>query len=73
MVLVVWLNKNNRKYYYKISKQTYVSYQVGYINQYGHEVVLIVPINEFIKDEQSHINYKNILINKCICFLENMK
>lgn len=43
--IIVWHNCKNNTYYYKISKLTYFNYCVGYSNQYGHVVVLIIPFN----------------------------
>lgn len=48
---VIWKNKDS--YYYKLSKFTYKRYFVGFKNQYGHEVILIIPFkiikNSFFK------------------------
>lgn len=38
---VIWRRPNN-SYYYRIVKGTYMEYYVGYYNQYGHEIVLII-------------------------------
>ena len=38
---VIWRRPNN-SYYYRYVSGTYMNYYVGYINQYDHEVVLII-------------------------------
>lgn len=38
---VIWRRPNNT-YYFRLVKGTYMEYYVGYINQYNHEVVLII-------------------------------
>lgn len=52
-IIVVWFDEKCNRYYYKIVRQTYQSYQVGFINQYNHRIVLIIPlldIKKYIKE-----------------------
>lgn len=48
-VIVVWFDEKCNRYYYKISSQTYKRYQIGVMNQYGHRVVLIIPLFDIKK------------------------
>lgn len=43
--IVVWRNFRSDTYYYKISNFTYFNYYIGFKNQYGHVVVLIIPFS----------------------------
>lgn len=68
-MLVVWKKKDNN-YYYKSVKGFYCNYEVGYINQYGHEIVLI--INDF-----GYLPYKSSFpkkfLKKTIRFLKGIE
>jgi hypothetical protein len=41
--LIVYHNLNDNTYYYKLVRGRYTKYYVGYINQYNHEIVLLIP------------------------------
>ena len=44
MKLIIYHNLNNDTYYYKIVRFHYFKdYYVGLINQYNHEIVLLIP------------------------------
>lgn len=42
MTLVIW-KKGDSSVYYKLVKGSYYKYQVGLVNQYGHEVLFVLP------------------------------
>lgn len=48
-LIVVWFDEKCNRYYYKIVSQTYQSYQIEDVNQYGHRVVLIIPLLDIKK------------------------
>lgn len=39
--IVVW-KKSDDSYYYRIYRKTFLPFDVGYYNSYGHEVILII-------------------------------
>lgn len=64
--IVVWKKKDN-SYYYKIVKTHYSDYYIGYVNSYGHEVVLIIDNLQYrvATNKKKRIKRKLIdLINK---------
>ena len=67
-VLIIWRKPDNT-YYWRVIKKNY-NYYVGFINQYGHEVILIVDIfkNFFYKEK-----IKNVVIKKLISFLHRLE
>lgn len=40
-MIVVWKRPNDT-YYFRDVKGFYTNYQIGYLNQYNHEVILII-------------------------------
>lgn len=56
------LNKNNhgKEFYYKKLKGYYCEYYIGYINQFNHEVILIIDM----PDVTENYTIKNRIINK---------
>lgn len=68
--IVVWHNPKKDSYYYKLIKGNYVNYKVGYKNQYGHEVIVVVEDVSFLGRKTS---LKTKLINKLICLLNKLK
>lgn len=67
--IYIWYNKKKNLYYYKICKGYYIYNSLGDVNQYGHELVLIIDIP--YKEEREPL--KKRLIKKLISFLEKMK
>ena len=39
--IVIWKKPDNT-YYYKVIKGHYIDYDIGYTNQYGHVIVLVI-------------------------------
>lgn len=66
--VIVWYNPNKDSYYYR--KYLYVRelYNIGYKNNYGHEIVLIIDLTSNEK-----ISLKRRVINRLIRFLSNIK
>lgn len=60
--LIVWHNLNNNSYYYRFVSVVNSSYYVGYINQYNHQIILIICSKEI----QPTIIKKYISIRKAI-------
>lgn len=47
LYLIVYKNKDNNTYFYKLKKYGYVlMHELGSKNQYGQQIVLIIPITE---------------------------
>lgn len=64
--LVVWHNVDKNTYYYRIVRGLFYeryNYEVGEINNYGHRIVLVIPLED-IK--------KSINFNKCNIFLKRI-
>ena len=66
-LLVIWYNPKTSIYYYKLVK--FNNYNVGYVNQYGHRLVLVVDI---FKDFFYKEKFRNVVIKKLISFLHNL-
>lgn len=67
-LIVVWLNKNKNEYYFKKIKGYYCKYDVGYVNSYNHEVILVIDISDVIYKKP----VKKRLIRRIIRLLENL-
>lgn len=67
--IIVWHNLNKNTYYYKIIKGTYKKYSVGYINQYNHEVILII---DNIYTEIYKVSKRKKVLTKLISFLQKI-
>lgn len=65
----IWHNPNNNTYYYKKVHTFSARHPVGYINQYGHEVILTIELYK----EYYRVPLKRRLIMKLISFLEKHK
>lgn len=69
--IVVWHNLNKNTYYYRIVKCSYRDYEVGFINQYNHEVILNIDIyKEFTQFYRMPL--KKRVIKKAISFLHKL-
>lgn len=69
--IVIWLNKNKNEYYYKKVKGTYAKYEKGFINQYNHEVILVIDIIELCIKRRKKV--KTEVINRIIGLLNKLK
>lgn len=65
-LIVIWLNKNKNEYYFKKIKGGYCKYYPGYVNQYNHEVILVIDISDLIYKKPLKLR----LIKRTIRFLE---
>ena len=63
--LIIWYNRNKDCYYYKFVSIKRREYKVGYVNQYNHEIILMINSHEV----QPVIIKKQISIRKSICEL----
>lgn len=70
MLCVIWFNRKKDYHYYRIVKGSYKRYYIGYINQYGHEVVLIIRLKYDIYVKKTSI--KKRVLKKLISFLQNI-
>lgn len=70
--LVIWFNTEKKSYYYRLVKNTYKKYFVGYRNQYNHEVVLIIPLSVFYSHCKK-ITYPHKALKRFISFLQNIE
>lgn len=68
-IIVVWHNLNKDTYYHKIIKGVYGNHYVGYVNQYNHEIIDIIPNVYF---EKSKVSIKRKVLRKVIFFLQNI-
>lgn len=68
--IIVWYNRNSQIYYYKVIHDIVDKYNVGYTNQYNHEVILVIDI---YKDLIEKTSFKNKVINLLIRFLQRLK
>jgi len=68
-VIVIWHNKEKKKYYYRRVSGHYTKYYIGYNNQFGHEVILVIDIID--KDYQ--YSRKTRIIDKIISWLNKVK
>lgn len=68
MLLVVWKRPNDT-YYYRCVSGFYCKYEVGYENQYGHVIILVIDMaREFVYKEPI---LKKVL-RKSISFLQRL-
>lgn len=68
MKIVIWKRKDNT-FYYKMVKGFYGDYHVGYVNQYGHQVVHTIDNVYVINPKMS---FKKRCINRFIRFLQKV-
>lgn len=69
MKIVIWHNLNNDSYYHKLVKGTYIDYEIGYINQYNHKVILV--INQVFEYSQK-TSFRKKVLTKTISFLQKL-
>lgn len=67
--LIVWFNPNKNEYYYKVIYNLFGKYEVGYINQYNHIVILVIDI---YKELIYKMPLRKKVLSRCICFLQNI-
>lgn len=69
--IIIWHNLNKDTYYYRIVKGFYRNYEVGFINQYNHQIILIIDIyKEFTQFYK--MPWKKRVIKKAISFLHRL-
>ena len=73
--VVVWFNPNKNVYYHKCIYCHYsehYTYEIGSLNSYGHIIVDIIPLADYVHNEPSLKRLKIKAINKCISFLKKL-
>ena len=65
--IVIWYKPKDNSYYYKIVRGCYCNYEVGYINRYGHVIILVIDI---FKDIYYKPSLKKRVLTKIISFLQ---
>lgn len=68
--LIVWYNPNKKEFYYKVICNIVTNYEEGFVNQYGHIVVLVIDI---YKDLIYKEPLRNKVIRKFISFLHKLE
>lgn len=66
--IVIWRRKDNT-YYFRVIKGHYIDYKIGYVNQYDHEIVLIIDNLEY---RVSKIPRKERIKNKVIDYIKKL-
>lgn len=67
--LVVWYDKKHDRYYYKIIHDVFERYYEGFVNQYGHKVIIYIDIyKELIHKEP----LRKKVLSRFIRFLQNI-
>lgn len=64
--LIIWFNPKKKIYYYRVIYNFVSNYYEGYVNQYGHIVILVIHI---YKDLIYKEPLRNKVIKKMISFL----
>lgn len=65
--IIVWFNPRTKRYFYKQIHDIFERYYVGYVNQYNHEVILVIDI---YKDLIKKTPLKTKVIRRIIRFLQ---
>lgn len=68
--ITIWFNRNKNQYYYKKVKGTYMQYEVGYVNQYNHELLLVIDVTDTLYRQ---VSLKTRVINRLIDLLYKLK
>ena len=66
--IIIWKKQDN-SYYYRIVKGHYSNYEIGYVNSYGHQIVLIIDNLEYRVRKKP---LKNRVKKKIINFIEKI-
>lgn len=68
--ITIWFNRNKNQYYYKKVKGTYMQYEIGYVNQYNHELLLLIDVTDLPRHREP---LRNRIINCFINLLYKLK
>lgn len=69
-MLIIWKKPNN-EYYSRKVRGTYQKYEVGYVNQYDHEIVLIIDLQNSKEPLwRKYINFRMRYLKKLEQFFE---
>ena len=67
-IVVIWYNPNNNSFYYRKYSFLTNRYEIGFKNNYGHEVVLIIDLTS-----HERISLKRRIVDKLIYHLKNIR
>lgn len=73
--IVIWHNPNRNTYYYKIIKGSYKTYDVGFVNQYNHEVIMVINITDICSScywNKRRFLFFHKVLRKFISFLQKI-
>ena len=71
--LVIWYNPNKDIYYYRFVTSDYVNYKIGYKNQYGHVVILV--IDNVYREQyviKKYLSIRKMVLTRLIAFLQKL-
>lgn len=71
--LVIWYNPNKNIYYYRFVTSDYAKYEVGYENQYGHVVILV--IDNVYREQyviKKYLSIRKMVLTPIIEFLQKL-
>lgn len=66
--IVVWYNPNTKDYRYRLYHDFFNKYYVHKINQYGHEIVLVIDLDQLIYKP----SLLNVVLSRFIRFLQKI-
>lgn len=71
--LFVWHKLNDDSYYYKVNSGLYKDWEIGDINQYDHQLVLIIE-NEILEPIiiSNYVPLRKKVLTKLISFLQKI-
>lgn len=71
---IVIFKRPNSTYYYRIRGHLYpYSHDIGWTNQYGHELILIISVTSLVYKKRHPIRYvKRRIIRKLIKWLDSI-
>lgn len=67
--IIIWRKPDNTIYHKRVNSWSIVNYEVGYKNQYKHEVIYIFDL--YVEFRKPHYFLKSVL-RKLISFLQNI-
>lgn len=69
----IFVYKKKDEYYYKLKdKVYYFTHPLGYTNQYGHELILIIPVSTMLYKKRHRFSLYHHTLKKLISFLQRL-
>ena len=65
--IIVWHNLNNDTYYYRFVTGLWGTYDIDYVNQYNHKIILKIDLHNLIPPKEA---LKTKVIKRIISFLQ---